>query len=114
MDRRASRRLVDLYQGNAKISAQVARREMPGAKRSMAEIAHFVAVPFDVGSNGLVAGEPASCPSPAAAIACAQGLWKVFGHAGAVALIRNVEPASGATVLRRFGNVPGDLSGLDC
>jgi hypothetical protein len=113
MDRRASRRLVDLYQGNAKINAQVARREMPGAKRSMAEIAHFVAVPFDVGSNGLVAGEPASCPSPVAAIACAQGLWKVFGHAGAVALIRNVEPASGGTVLRRFGNVPDDLSGLD-
>ena len=42
----------------------------------MAEIAHFVAVPFDVGSHGLVAGEPASCPSPAAAIACAQGLWR--------------------------------------
>jgi hypothetical protein len=86
---------------------------MPKDERSMAEIAHFVAVPFDISSDGLVAGEPASCPSPVAAIACAQGLWKVFGHAGAVALIRNVEPASGGTVLRRFGNVPDDLSGLD-
>lgn len=80
----------------------------------MAEIAHFVAVPFDMSNDGLVAGEPTSCPTPAAAIACAQGLWKVFGHAGAVAFIRNAEPASGGTVLRRFGNVPGDLSGLDC
>jgi hypothetical protein len=85
---------------------------MPKDERSMAEFAHFVAVPFDMSSDGLAAGEPASCPSPTAGIACAQGLWKVFGHAGAVALIRNAEPASGGTVLRRFGNVPDDLSGL--
>jgi hypothetical protein len=100
---------IDLHQGNAGGNAEVRRREMPRDERSVAEFARFVAVPFDMSNDGFVAGEPASCASPAAAIACAQGLWKVFGHAGAVAFVRNAEPASGGTVLRRFGNVPGAL-----
>ena len=52
----------------------------------MAGISYFVALPFDATDNGIVAGEPVECPSPAAAVARAQGLWKVLGHAGAVAL----------------------------
>ncbi len=47
-------------------------------------------------------------------IARAQGLWKVQGHAGAVALSRTGDPATGdfsdAIVLRKFGDVPDDLS----
>jgi hypothetical protein len=57
-----------------------------------------------------------ACPSPAAAIERAQGLWKVLGHTGAVAFSRTGDPATGdfrdATVLRKFGDVPDDLSAL--
>jgi hypothetical protein len=57
----------------------------------MAGISYFVALPFDATDNGIVAGEPVECPSPAAAVARAQGLWKILGHAGAVALSRTGE-----------------------
>jgi hypothetical protein len=44
----------------------------------------------------------------------AQGLWQVLGHTGAVAFSRTGDPATGnfrdATVLRKFGDVPDDLS----
>jgi len=40
-------------------------------------------------------GEPIECPSPAAAIERAQGLWKVLGHTGAVAFSRTGDPATG-------------------
>ena len=73
-----------------------------------------ISLPFDATDNGIVAGEPVECPSPAAAVARAQGLWKVLGHAGAVALSRTGDPATGdfsdAIVLRKFGDVPDDLS----
>ena len=63
-------------------------------------------VPLLIGTGG----------SPTAAIERAQGLWKVFGHTGAVAFSRTGDPATGdfcdATVLRKFGDVPDDLSGL--
>jgi hypothetical protein len=82
----------------------------------MAEITYFVAVPFDVADGGVVVGEPIECLSPAAAIERAQGLWKIPGHTGAVAFSRTGDPATGnfsdATVLRKFGDVPGDLSAL--
>jgi hypothetical protein len=51
-----------------------------------------------------------------AAIERAQGLWKILGHTGAVAFSRTGDPATGdfseATVLRKFGDVPDDLSAL--
>lgn len=75
----------------------------------MGEIAQFIAVPIDLTDDGLVAGEGFKCASPAAAIERAKGYWKVFGHAGAVALVRTGYPDSTITVLRRFGNVPEDL-----
>ena len=82
----------------------------------MAGIIYFVAVPFDVADGGVVVGEPIECLSPAAAIERAQGLWKILGHTGAVAFSRTGDPATGnfsdATVLRKFGDVPGDLSAL--
>ena len=57
----------------------------------MAEITFFVALPFDFIDGGIAAGEPIDCPSPAAAIQRAQGLWKVFGHAGSVAFSRTTD-----------------------
>ena len=76
----------------------------------MSDIVHFVAVPFDLTDNGLVAGEPFKCASPNAAIERAKGYWKIFGHAGAIAFVRSGYPVATATVLRRFGNVPDDLT----
>jgi hypothetical protein len=75
----------------------------------MAEIISFVALPFDFVDGGIAAGEPVDCPSPAAAIQRAQGLWKLFGHAGSVAFSRTTDFEIGKFndkhVLRRFGHV---------
>ena len=78
----------------------------------MAEITYFMVVPFDYVDDGIVAGEPIGCPSPAAAIQNAQGQWKLFGHAGAVAFSRTSDFEKGKFdhrhVLRWFGRVPDD------
>ena len=78
----------------------------------MAEITQFEVVPFDYVGADLVAGEPVRCASPDAAIERAQGLWKIFGHAGAIAFSRTSDFEIGKfddrQVLRRFGHVPGD------
>jgi hypothetical protein len=61
----------------------------------MAGITYFVALPFDVADGSVVA---------------------VLGHTGAVAFSRTGDPATGdfhdAIVLRKFGDVPDDLSAL--
>ena len=75
----------------------------------MGEITHFVAMPFDPTSDGLVAGQPDKCAGPSSAINRAKGYWQVLGHAGAVALVRTGYPATKTIVLRTFGNVPEDL-----
>lgn len=75
----------------------------------MGEIIHFIAIPFDLTDEGLVAGDPFKCSSPGAAIERAKGYWKTFGHAGAVAFVRTGYPVMSTTVLRTFGNVPDDL-----
>jgi hypothetical protein len=76
----------------------------------MTEITYFIAVPFNYVDDDIVAGEPIRCPSPAVAIARAQGLWKTFGHAGAIAISRTSDFEIGKfgakQVLRRFGQVP--------
>ena len=76
----------------------------------MSEITQFIAMPVDRTEQGFVAGEPYKCASPASAIEHAKGFWKVFGHAGAVALVRTGYPAAPSTVLRRFGSVPDEFS----
>ena len=76
---------------------------------------YSVALPFDV-ADGSVVGEPIECPNAAVAIGRAEGLCKILGHTGAVAVSRTGDPATGdfreATVLRKFGDVPEDLSAL--
>ena len=78
----------------------------------MTEITYFMAVPFDYVDDGVVAGEPIGCPGPAAAIQRAQGLWRTFGHAGAIAISRTTDFKIGQfgaeQVLRRFGQVPAE------
>ena len=76
----------------------------------MAEIISFVALPFDFDDGDIAAGEQIDCQGPAAAVQRAQGLWKVFGHAGAVAFSRTTDFDTGKLndkhLLRRFGQVP--------
>jgi hypothetical protein len=78
----------------------------------MTEITYFVAVPFDYVGDDIVAGEPVGCSSPAAAIQSARGLWRTFGHAGAIAVSRTSDFDIGKFgcnhVLRRFGQVPSE------
>jgi hypothetical protein len=76
----------------------------------MADLTYFIALPFDFVDGGIAAGEPINCPNPADAIQSARGLWKVFGHAGAVAFSRTTDFEIGKFnhrhVLCRFGQVP--------
>jgi hypothetical protein len=80
----------------------------------MAEITYFAAMAFDFIDGDLVAGEPIDCPGPAVAIQTAQGQWKVFGHAGAIAFSRTSDFEKGKFnhkhVLRRFGQVPDEVA----
>ena len=75
----------------------------------MSEIIQFIAMPFDLTDDGLVAGEPFKCESPASAIERAKAMWKVFAHSGAVAFVRAGYPEGRTTILRKFGNVPDEL-----
>ena len=81
----------------------------------MAGITYFVALPFDVADGSIVVGEPVECPSAAAAIGRAEGLYKILGHTGAVGFSRTGDPATGDfsdAMIRKFGDVPDDLSSL--
>jgi hypothetical protein len=78
-------------------------------RSAMGHLAQFIAMPIDLTDEGLVPGEPFKCASPSAAIERAKGYWKVFGHAGAVALVRTGYPDRTTTVLGRFGSVPDQL-----
>jgi len=75
----------------------------------MGEVSQFIAMPFDLTEDGLVAGEPFKCASPASAIERAKGYWHVLGHSGAVAFIRTGYSDTRVTVLRTFGSVPDRL-----
>jgi len=78
----------------------------------MTGIIRFQALAFDLVDGRLVEGPLVDCGSPALAIQTAQGQWKIFGHAGAVAFSRtssfDKEKSGHKHVLRRFGQVPDD------
>jgi len=82
----------------------------------MAEVTYFVALPFIATDDGIAAGEPTECFNPTAVVMRAEALSRKEGHVGAVAFSRTGDPATGdfhdATVLRKFGDVPDDLSAL--
>ena len=54
----------------------------------MTGIITFQALAFDHVDGRLAEGPLVDCGSPALAIQTAQGQWKIFGHAGAVAFSR--------------------------
>jgi hypothetical protein len=83
----------------------------------MADVTYYVALSFrqdDAGSP--VAGPAEECQSSSAALRRAEVLSRIVGNVGAVAFSRSGDPMIGefgdAQVLRKFGNVPDDLSGL--
>ena len=78
----------------------------------MAEVTYYVALPFVVAADG----EPMECSNPNAAVMRAEALSRKEGHISAVAFSRNGDPSTGdfsdAKVIRKFGDVPDDLSAL--
>jgi hypothetical protein len=83
----------------------------------MADVTYYVALPFlqdDTGSP--VAGAAEECQSSSGALRRAEVLSRAEGSIGAVAFSRTGDPMIGefgdAQLLRKFGNVPDDLSGL--
>jgi hypothetical protein len=84
--------------------------------QAVAEVTYFVALPFVAADDGIAAGEPTECFNPNAAVMRAEALSRKEGHVGAVAFSRTGDPATGdfsdAKVIRKFGEVPDDLSTL--
>jgi hypothetical protein len=82
----------------------------------MAEVTYYVALPFVASDHRVAAGEPTECFNPAAVVARAEALSRKLGNIGAVAFSRTGDPATGdfsdAKVIRKFGDVPDDLSTL--
>lgn len=83
----------------------------------MADVTYYVALPFlrdDSGSP--VAGAAEECQSATSALRRAEILSRAAGSIGAVAFSRTGDPMIGefgdAQLLRKFGNVPDDLSAL--
>lgn len=82
----------------------------------MTDVTYFVALPFVATDDGIAAGEPTECFNPVAAVMRAEALSRKPGHLGAVAFSRTGDPDTGvfgdAEVIRKFGDVPDDLSTL--
>ena len=80
------------------------------------DVTYYVALPFLPSEDGIAPGEAMECPSANAAVMRAEALSRKPGHAGALAFSRSGGPATGefgdAKVIRRFGDVPDDLSEL--
>ncbi|MGM4960911.1 hypothetical protein ACT4MK_36975 [Bradyrhizobium barranii] len=82
----------------------------------MSEVTYYVALPFVAADDGIAPGEATECLSANAAAMRAETLSRKPGHVGAVAFSRTGDPSSGdfsdAKVIRKFGDVPDDLSAL--
>jgi hypothetical protein len=83
----------------------------------MADVTYYVALPFLQDDGGApAAGAAEECQSSSGAIRRAEVLSKVPGNVGAVAFSRCGDPMIGefsdAQLLKKFGDVPDDLSAL--
>jgi hypothetical protein len=83
----------------------------------MADVTYYVALPFLQDDSGSpVAGAAEECQSSLAALRRAEVLSRGEGCIGALAFSRTGDPMIGefgdAQLLRKFGNVPDDLSAL--
>ena len=80
-------------------------------------VTYYVAITFTVTDDGTVApGEAIECPSAGTAILRAEVLSRIRSNVGAVAFSRTGDPDVGvfedAVILKKFGNIPVDLSML--
>jgi len=82
----------------------------------MTDATYFVALPFIAVDDGVAPGEAVECFNPNAAIMWAEAFSRKPGNVGAVAFSRIGDPAidefGDAKVIRKFGEVPDDLSSL--
>jgi hypothetical protein len=83
----------------------------------MGDLTYYVAMPFLQDDNGSpVAGPAEECQSSSSALRRAELLSKAAGSIGAIAFSRTGDPMVGefgdAKLLKKFGDVPDDLSGL--
>jgi hypothetical protein len=82
----------------------------------MADVTYYVALPFVMSDDGPAPRHGVECTSASAAIVRAEALSRIDGNIGAVAFSRTGDPSLGdfedAVLLRAFGDVPSDLSGL--
>jgi hypothetical protein len=80
-------------------------------------VTYYVALPFIRAEDGtIVPGEAIECRDTGAAILRAEILSRIQGNVGVVAFSRTGDPDTGkfeeALVLKRFGDVPNDMTML--
>jgi hypothetical protein len=82
----------------------------------MSEVTYYVALPFVVTEHGIAPGEAVECFNPNLAVMRAAMFSRKPGYVGALAFSRTGDPATGdfrdAKIIRKFGDVPNDLSAL--
>ncbi|MCK1712331.1 MULTISPECIES: hypothetical protein [unclassified Bradyrhizobium] len=81
----------------------------------MSEVTYYVALPFIPSDDSIALGEAVECFSANTAVMRAEALARKPGHVGALAFSRTGDPSSGDfgdKVIRKFGEVPDDLSAL--
>jgi hypothetical protein len=82
----------------------------------MSEVTYYVALPFVMSDDGVAPAEAVECFNPNAAVMRAEALSRKPGYVGALAFSRSGDPATGefsdAKLIRKFGDVPEDLSAL--
>jgi hypothetical protein len=82
----------------------------------MTDVTYYVALPFVADDDGVAPRDAVECTSASAAIMRAEILARTSGNVGALAFSRTGDPAIGefgeAKVLKRFGDVPDDVSCL--
>ena len=79
-------------------------------------VTYYVALPFIASEDGAVPGQAEECQSASQAIARAETLSRKAGHVGALAFSRSGDLSAGefsdAALIKKFGDVPDDLSEL--
>ena len=79
-------------------------------------VTYYVALPFGRSEDGISAGQAQELPNEVAAIRRAEALSRHPDNVGALAFKRSGEPNVGqfgeATILKVFGEVPGNLDEL--
>jgi hypothetical protein len=82
----------------------------------MAELIFYVAMPFIASGDKIAPGKLVECLNPIAAIMRAEALSRRPGYVGALAFSRSLDTSTGGLsdvkVIRKFGDVPDDLSEL--